>query len=119
MDLLTEIRKLKSSRLKRSEIILPGIENPSPRFEKVLAEVATAIREECRQRKCTYPELLEDIRKIDPQIIKRFLELEHAINCDVYGRWCAGTLTEEELQEFYQNVEEWRASAIEMLKVGI
>ncbi len=118
MDLLTEIRKLKSNRSKQGEIILPGVENPSPRFEKVFAEVTTAIREECRQRKCTYPELLEDIRKIDPVIIKRFFELEHAIDCDVYGRWCGGTLTKEGLREFYRAIEGWRMIVMEMLMIG-
>jgi len=116
MDLLTEIRKLKSSRLTPDEIILPGVENPSPRFEKVFAEVTAAIREECRQRKCTYPELLEDIREIDPTIIERFFELEHAIDCDVYGRWCDGSLTVEKLQDFYRTIQEWQVLVIEMLK---
>ena len=95
---------------------LSTVENPLPYFEKVFAEVTMAIREECRQRKCSYAELLEDIRKIDPAIIERFFELHDAIACDVYGRWCDGSLTVEKLQDFYRTLEEWQVLVIEMLK---
>ncbi len=115
MDLLSEIRKLKS---KWQDPILDsaGVENPIPYHDRAYQEVMDAIECYCRHHRVSRAEFLEDLRRKHEDLVERFLTLSDAVDCDVFGKWCEGTLTEEELQKFYQNVEEWRTTAMTMLK---
>ncbi len=115
MDLLSEIRKLKAQ--PQGPILdSAGVENPIPFHDRAYQEVMDAIECYCRHHRVSRAEFMEDLRRKHEDLVERFLTLSDAVDCDVFGKWCEGSLTEEELQKFYQNVEEWRTTAMTMLK---
>jgi len=115
VDLLSEIRKLKSQ---WQDPILDsaGVENPIPYQDRAYREVMEAMECYFRDHRVSRAEFLEDLRRKNKGLVERFHTLWDAVNSDIYDKWCEGTLTEEELQKFYQNVEEWRTTAMTMLK---
>ncbi len=91
--------------------------NPLPYFERAFCQVEALIVETCRARSCTYAELLEGVRKADPVLVEEYLSTFNQVDCDVYGKWCSGELTEDEYQLFCTRVDRWRDSASRMSKI--
>ena len=84
-----------------------GVENPLPYFENAFREVTGLMERYC----CTYgvsrAEFITEMRQQDPLRMGRFWRLHDIVDCDVYGRWCRGSLTSEELSQFCRAVDRW------------
>jgi len=118
MDLLNAIKKLKRTSV---EVIAGKTEpssSPLALFQRAHAQVAATIKNECMSRGLSYAELLAEIRRTDPLIVDQYLMSSDSVNCDIYGRWVNGTITEEGFQQFTRLVEQWLSTTMEMLQVG-
>ena len=122
MNIMVELSEVWSARNKTASFKTDElVTNPLPYFEETLEFIQTLIVQTYKARNCTYAELLEDVRKIDPDIVNKYFELFDALDCDVYGRWCTGMLTLQEYQTFCRTVDEWKEITkimIETIKEG-
>ena len=115
MDLMEKIRKLKSHR--PSETASQGVENPLPRFEMVFNQVQEESRRVMIEQGVSWAELLDGAGRFAPTLTNMVLRLSDEIDSDVYGRYVDGTLTQEELDEYYEKLDKWRRLSCEMLQV--
>jgi hypothetical protein len=90
--------------------------NPLPYFEDAFKSVQNMVLEAYTARNCTYAEMLEAIRKADSEIVARYFELFDAVDCDVYGKWCAGALSAEEYDLFCRTVDDWKDITSKMIR---
>ena len=91
--------------------------NPLPYFEQAFQYVQTLIVDTYKSQNCTYPELLEEVRKVDPDIVGRYFQFFNTVDCNIYGKWCSGTLTLEEYDTFCRAVDEWKVVTSRMIKM--
>lgn len=116
MNIMAELSEVWTSRRKSCDIITRGfVENPLPYFERAFQQVQGMIVRAYTTRNCTYAELLEDARKVDPATVKRYYELFDVVDCDILRKWVDGRLTAEALAAFYEDVESWKKSARDLL----
>lgn len=116
MNLMAELSEVWSSRSNQRPAKSGGLGgNPLPYFEEAFQYVESVIVQAYKSRNCTYAEMLEEVRKIDPGIVTRYFELFDAVDCDVYGKWCSGTLTLEEYNLFCRTVDEWKEITSRMI----
>jgi hypothetical protein len=117
MNVMAELSKVWSSWRNQRPPMPDGLgSNPLPYFEEAFEYVQSVIVQTYKSRNCTYAELLEEARDADPSIITRYFELFDAVDCDVYGKWCAGTLTTEEYDQFCRIVDEWKEITSRMIR---
>ena len=117
MNIIAELSEVWSARSKTRPGMSDGsVANPMPYFEEAFQYVQGVIVQAYKSRNCTYAEMLEEIRKVDPSVVTRYFELFDAVNCDVYGKWCCGTLTAEEYDQFCRTVDEWKEITSRMIK---
>jgi hypothetical protein len=117
MNIMAELLEAWTSKRKTGGLMMRQLAgNPLPHFEQAFRQVHAMIVGTCQKRQCTYAELLEDARNADPATVERYFELFESVDCDVYGKWCAGTLTVEEYTLFCGHVDEWKDSTSRMIK---
>ncbi len=118
MNIIAELSEVWSSRGGQSPGKPDGSGgNPLPYFEEAFQCIQSVIVQAYKSRNCTYAEMLEEARKIDPGIVTRYFELFDAVDCDVYGKWCSGTLTAEEYDLFCRRVDEWKDITSRMIRM--
>jgi hypothetical protein len=93
-----------------------SVGNPLPYFEQAFQYVQRLIVETYKFRNCTYAEMLEEVRKIDPGIVTKYFELFDAVDCDIYGKWCTGALSTEEYELFCRTVDDWKDMTSRMIR---
>ncbi len=118
MNIMAELSEVWSAKSKTTASNLDGLAaNPLPYFEQAFQYVQTLIVETYKSRNCTYAELLEEVRKVDPGNVGRYFQLFDTVDCDVYGKWCSGTLTLEEYDTFCRAVDEWKDVTVRMIGI--
>ena len=115
MDLMEKIRKLKPQW--QSGTAPRTVENPLPRHDMVFNEIQEESRRVMIKKGVSWAELLDGAGKIAPELTDMVLRLCDEIDTDVYGRYVDGTLTQEELEEYYQKLDRWKRLSLEMLQV--
>ncbi len=66
----------------------------------------------------TWAGVLDRAERADPVLVGRVHQLGAKVDSDIYGRYVKGTLTREELEDFYRVLEEWGLSTLQLLKVA-
>ncbi len=118
MNIIAELSEVWSARSKTRPGMSDGwVSNPLPYFEEAFQYVQGVIVQAYKSRNCTYAEMLEGIRKVDPGIVTKYFELFDAVDCDIYGKWCSSTLTSEEYNLFCRTVDEWKDIASRMIRM--
>ena len=115
MNILAELGEIWGKKDNSAILCEDGeVSNPLIYFELAYKLIHAAITKVCVDRNCTYAELLEEIRKIDPEIIEKYFELFEIVDCDVYGKWCTGDLMLEEYKRYCSTVDEWKEVTMRM-----
>jgi len=84
MNIIAELSEVWGARDKSASVGADGeVTNPLPYFEEAFHLIQSAITQWCIALNCTYAELLEETRKVDPDIVGRFFELFDTVDCDV------------------------------------
>ena len=126
MVLLDEIKRRKMKRMERNSTpevnggsvsprgenwTLPdfthGVENPLPYFENAFREVTGLMERYCRTYGVSRAEFITEMSQRNPAGMEAFWRLHDLVDCDVYGKWCKGRLTSQDLSQFCRNINRW------------
>lgn len=117
MNIMAELSEVWGATNRSTSVETDGpVSNPLPYFEAAFHLIQAAITQSCIARNCTYAELIEEARKVEPGVVERYFELFDTVDCDVYGRWCSGSLTHQEYQRFCGVVDDWKEVTMRMIQ---
>ena len=116
MALLDEIKKLKANRQQNRDVVRLGeVENPLPYWEKAFSESIVLVQGYCKEKGITFAELMDDCQHFSPASVKEYFQLSDDIDCDIFGRWCDGRLSDQELRSFHYLVDKWKQAVRNLL----
>ncbi len=114
MDLLTEIRKLKQ---RQNKATAEEVENPLPHFEMIFKQIEEKRREVMIQQRVSWAELLDGAARVAPALTELVIRLSEEIDTDIYGRYVDGTLTQQELEAFYEKLDQWKRLSLKLFQL--
>lgn len=106
-DLYSKVMKMRGATLGRDTINSRGLENPLPKWGEAWYQVKSLIQSRCKRLGITYTQLITSARQIYPELADAFLSLSEVLDSDLYGKWSDGTLTSDELSQFYRRLDQW------------
>jgi hypothetical protein len=92
------------------------VENPLPKFEMTWKSVQKERQHVMAKCGLSWAELLAEAAKRNPELTEMVCTLADQLDSNIYGRYVDGVLTQEELDQYYQKLDEWRRVSLEMFR---
>ncbi len=66
------------------------------------------------QRGLSWAEMLDEAIKLYPALSEEIARLAEEIDSNIYGKYVDGTLTQQELESYYEKLGEWKRLSMQL-----
>lgn len=93
-----------------------SFENPVHLHSEITPEIFAAIQQHEHATGCTWAEILRAVEEVQPELVRAYHDAYVAADCDIYGRWKAHEMQNEDLTQFCEKLQAWQNAVLQLLR---
>lgn len=93
-----------------------SLQDPRVVHQEILNQIVASVQSHERASGRTWAEILHEVEAVAPELVQKYDESYEAADCDIYGRWKSGAMTQGDLDRFKIALNAWQQATLELLK---